>query len=246
MSSCLIIQHVEAEESFAVGEALSSAGVTVDTRRVFADDPLPDDVSMFDGLVVMGGPMSAIDDHGFATREREVALLAQSLDRGTITLGICLGAQLLALAAGSPVLVGHAGPEIGWGPVEFTPEARSDPLLAAVPSGLTVLHWHGDTFDLPLGATHLAASRTYANQAFRVGERAWGFQFHLEVDQRAVTGFVDAFGDEARSVGQDPAAIAAATENRLHELGPIRDLVCGCFAKLVAAHERDLDLAEFG
>ena len=143
--------------------------------------------------------MSAIDDHGFPTRTREVALLAQSLDRGTITLGICLGAQLLAVAAGSPVFVGHAGPEIGWGPVELMPEAASDPLLATVPSGLTVLHWHGDTFDLPLGATHLAASRTYANQAFRAGERAWGFQFHLEVDQRAVTGFVDAFGDEARS-----------------------------------------------
>ena len=246
MSRCLIIQHVEAEESFAVGDALMSAGVTVDTRRVFAGDPLPDDVSTFDGLVVMGGPMSAVDDHGFPTRTREIALLSQSLDCGTMTLGICLGAQLLAVAAGGSVFVGDDGPEIGWGPVQFTADAASDPLLAAVPARLTVLQWHGDTFDLPVGATHLAASRTYANQAFRVGEHAWGFQFHVEVDQRAVAGFLDAFGDEARTAGHDPAAIAAATKTHLDELGPIRDQICGRFARLVASHDRDPDLVEFG
>jgi len=246
VSTCLILQHVEAEESFAVGDALTLAGVTVDTRRLFAGDPLPNDVSTFDGLVVMGGPMSAVDDHGFRTRAREIALLSQSLDRGITTLGICLGAQLLAVAAGGRVFAGDAGPEIGWGPVQFTPDTGSDPLLAGVPSPLTVLHWHGDTFDLPLGATHLAASRTYANQAFRVGGRAWGFQFHVEVDRRAVEGFLDAFGDEARSAGEDPAAIAAATEEHLDELVPIRDQICDRFAQSVAAQDRDPNLAEFG
>jgi GMP synthase-like glutamine amidotransferase len=189
----------------------------------------------FDGLVVMGGPMSAVDDDGFPSRAGEIAVLSQSLVGGITTIGVCLGAQLLAVAAGSRVFVGDAGPEIGWGPVQLTADAASDPLLAGVPSPLTVLHWHGGTFDLPLGATHLAASRTYANQAFRVGARAWGFQFHVEVDQRAVSGFLDAFGDEARSAGQDPTAIAAATDDRLDALGPIRDRICGRFAQVVAA-----------
>jgi len=246
VSTCLVIQHVEPEESFAVGDALSSAGVTVDTRRVFAGDPVPDNVSTYDGLVVMGGPMSAVDDREFPTRERELALLSQALDRGTVTLGICLGAQLLAVAAGSQAFAGDAEPEIGWGPVDLTADAASDPLLAAIPRRLTVLHWHGDTFDLPSGATHLASSRTYANQAFRVGERAWGFQFHVEVDERAVAGFLGAFGDEARSAGKDPAAIVAATKDSLDALGPVRDQVCGRFAQLVAAHDRDSDLVEFG
>ena len=216
----------------------------VDTRKVFAGDPVPDEVSTFDGLVVMGsrGRRSMIT--GFPTREREVTLShtitrsrddhARYLPRGTAPRSGRQEVRYLSEKRGLRS-AGCSRSSAGGRPPVI-------PLLAGVPSSVTVLHWHGDTFDLPLGATHLAASRTYANQAFRVGERAWGFQFHLEVDQRAVTGFVDAFGDEARSVGQDPAAIAAATENRLHELGPIRDLVCGCFAKLVAAHERDLDL----
>ncbi len=127
MPTCLILQHVEAEESFAVGDALSSAGIAVDTRRLFAGDPLPDDVSAFDCLAVMGGPMSAVDDHEFRSRTGEIALLSQSLDRGITTIGICLGAQLLAVAAGSRVFVGDAGPEIGWGPVQLTADAASDP-----------------------------------------------------------------------------------------------------------------------
>jgi GMP synthase-like glutamine amidotransferase len=243
--SCLVIQHVECEGSFAIGAALSSAGVTVDTRKVFAGDPLPD-VSMFDGLVVMGGPMSACSDDGFPTRASEIGLISDALDRGILTLGVCLGAQLLAVAAGGSVFAGDAGPEIGWGPVDLTPDTDSDPLLAAVSRRLTVLHWHGDTFDLPAGATRLASSRKYPNQAYRLGAHAWGLQFHVEVDDQAVRGFLDAFGEEARTAGEDPEAIAIATGVYLDELGPIRDRVCGRFAHLVGTHDRDQDLVESG
>lgn len=246
MSSCLIIQHMACEGSFAIGAALSSAGITVDTRNVFAGDGLPVDVSMFDGLVVMGGPMSAISDEGFATRASEIDLISDALDRGTSTLGVCLGAQLLAVAAGGSVIVGDAGPEIGWGAVDLTEEADADPLLGGVPSRLTVLHWHGDTLDVPAGATRLASSPKYPNQAYRVGGRAWGLQFHVEVDDQAVRGFLDAFGDEARAAGQDPEAIARSTRAHLDELAPIRDRICARFAHLVGSHDRDQDLVESG
>jgi GMP synthase-like glutamine amidotransferase len=246
VSSCLVVQHVESERSFAIGDALSAAGVVVDTCRVFAGDRPPVDVSAFDGLVVMGGPMSATDDEGFPTRVGELDLVADALDRGTPTLGVCLGAQILAMAAGSSVFVGDAGPEIGWDYVDFTPDAISDELLEGVPERLSVLHWHGDTFALPAGSIHLASSRKYANQAFRVGERAWGFQFHVEVDAGAVEEFLDAFGDEARSAGEDPEAIALATQASLDGLGPIRDGICGRFARLVALHDRDRNLVDFG
>lgn len=246
MSSCLIVQHVESERSFAIGDALSSLGVIVDTRRVFAGDPLPLDVSTFSGLVVMGGPMSAADQEGFPSLANELELVTDALDRGVPTLGVCLGAQILAVAAGSSVFVGEAGPEIGWGHVEFTSEAISDPLLEGVPDRLTVLHWHGDTFALPATAIRLASSRKYANQAYRFGERAWGFQFHIEVDRDAVSEFLDVFGDEVRSAGQDPEAIALATQDSLDELAPIRDRICGRFAQLVARHHRDHHLVELG
>ena len=138
----------------------------------------------FDGIVVMGGPMSAYSDEGFPTRRRELELLADALVRGVPTLGVCLGAQLLALAAGGRALAGKVGPEVGWAPVEFTEHAKEDSLLAGLPRQIIVLHWHGDTFELPPHAVELAASPLYRGQAFRVGSQAWGFQFHLEVDQQ--------------------------------------------------------------
>jgi len=190
--------------------------------------------------------MSANDDDGFPTRKREVDLMADALSRGIPTLGVCLGAQILATAAGSAAFAGGAGPEIGWGVVDLSAESISDPLLSGVPARLNVLHWHGDTFALPKGAIHLAKSQKYANQAFRIGECAWGFQFHFEVDHRAVARFLDAFGDEARSAGEDPDDIALATPAGLEELGLIRDRMCGRFAQLVAQHDRYQELVDFG
>jgi GMP synthase-like glutamine amidotransferase len=151
MASCLVVQHVEPEGPYAIAEALEEAGVAVDVRRVFASAALPTDLSDVDGVVIMGGPMSASRDEGFPTRRAELALLVDALRLGRPTLGVCLGAQLLALAGGGHVYPGADGPEIGWAAVEFTAESGQDPLLADLPRQLTVLHWHGDTFDPPPG-----------------------------------------------------------------------------------------------
>ncbi len=124
MTTCLVVQHVEAEPSWAIGAALSRAGVRVDVRRVFAGEPLPSDVADHNGLVVMGGPMSACSDKGFATRPAEIALLGHALAGAVPTLGVCLGAQLLALAAGGAVYPGADGPEIGWSTVELSISTR--------------------------------------------------------------------------------------------------------------------------
>ncbi len=245
VSRCLVVQHLEPERPYAIGDALSSAGVEVVPCRVFADDPVPADVSGFDGVVVMGGSMSATSDDGFASRRAEIELLADALDRGILTLGVCLGAQLLALAAGGSVVAGTAGPEIGWGSVDLTEAASSDPLLGGLPTRLTVLHWHQDTFGLPAGTTQLATSRLYP-QAYRVGERSWGFQFHVEVDRRAVTAFLDAFGDEAREAGSNPEDIDGQSDGCLSRLGPVRDRIADRFAGLVSGFDRDEDLVELG
>lgn len=238
VSSCLILQHIEPEESFAIGEALLAAGVVVEIRRVFAGDSVPVGITGFDGLVVMGGPMSARSDGGFPTRAAEVALLADALDAGVPIFGVCLGAQLLASAGGGVVTNGIAGQEIGWGAIDLTEAANEDPVLGGLPARMDVLHWHGDTFEIPAGATHLASSAHYPNQAFRVGENAWGFQFHIEVDGDGVASFLQAFGEEALSAGVDPQAIAADTPSRVAELAPIREQIAARFAGLVAGRER--------
>ncbi len=145
-------------------------------------------------------------------------------------LGICLGAQLLALAAGGEVFAGTAGKEIGWHPISLGEEATSDLLFRGLETSFEVLHWHGDTFSLPDDGVLLASSERYKSQAFRAGARAWGLQFHLEVDERAVRAFLSAFGAEADAAGVSSAALAATSPGALGALAPIRELVASRFA----------------
>jgi GMP synthase-like glutamine amidotransferase len=238
MTSCLVIQHVAPEGPYVIRGALERAGVTVDIRSVGDGVDLPPDLAGFEGLVVMGGPMSATADEGFPTRRAELDLLADALHRGLPTLGVCLGAQLLALAGGGAVYPGPVGPEIGWAPVELTREAGDDPLLTGLPAELTVLHWHGDTFDPPPDAVLLAVSPRYRSQAFRGGAKAWGLQFHFEIDQQAVAAFVASFGADALRAGTTPASINADADAAVSLLAPWRDRVFRRFAELVVAHDR--------
>jgi GMP synthase-like glutamine amidotransferase len=99
MATCLVVQHKPPESAFVIEDAITGAGVRVDTREVFAGDSIPRSAAGFDGLVVMGGPMSAISDDGFPTRRAELALMSDAVDIGVPTLGVCLGAQLLAALA---------------------------------------------------------------------------------------------------------------------------------------------------
>jgi GMP synthase-like glutamine amidotransferase len=234
MATCLVVQHVAPESAWVAGDALQRAGVRLDVRQTFAGATVPADTGGVDGLVVMGGPMSAASDEGFSTRAAELALVGDALEQGVPTLGICLGAQLVALAAGGRVFPGESGAQIGWDMVELTPESRSDRLLSGLPGRLPVLHWHGDTFSLPAGAIRLATDHRYPNQAFRVGTTAWGLQFHPEITQQAVEGFLVAFSSEL--VPGAPERMRTATPRALRELTPSRDLLFGRFAALVAEH----------
>jgi GMP synthase-like glutamine amidotransferase len=232
MPACLIVQHVEPEKPFAIASALEGVGAEIDIRRTHAGQAVPASAAGYDAVVVMGGPMSALSDDGFPTRRAEIVLLADALEREVPVLGVCLGAQLLAAAAGGRVVRGDAGQEIGWGGITLTEEATGDPLFAGMPSPMTVLHWHGETFELPASAVHLASSSVYRNQAFRTGPCAWGLQFHLEVDGSAVGEFVSAFGEEASALGVDPREVVTATPQVLAGLADLRDEFLGRFAQL--------------
>jgi GMP synthase-like glutamine amidotransferase len=233
MARCLVVQHLEPEGPYLIADALDAAGVAIDTCAVFAGDVVPGDLTDYDALVVMGGPMSAADDEGFPTRRSELRLLREAVEDGVPTLGVCLGAQLLAAAGGGRVYPGTAGAEIGWMPVSLEGAASGDELFRGMASPVPVLHWHGDTFDLPPGATHLARSARYPNQAFRIGRRAWGLQFHLEIDEHAVEVFAETFAADASAAGLSPESIVASTEGALRQLTPVRDEVLARFAGLV-------------
>ncbi|MEV8405343.1 methyltransferase domain-containing protein [Streptomyces niveus] len=225
----LVVEHVPGEGPYAIGPALDAAGLRTRLCRVWADDALPESLAGIEALVVMGGPMAAHSDDGLPTRGAELALLRAALAADVPVLGVCLGAQLLAVAAGGSAVKG-SGLQVGWGDVRTGPPAVTDPLLAGAPERLGVLHWHGDTMELPDGAVLLASCDRYPVQAFRIGGAAWGLQFHLEADESTVDTFMAAFPADAATV----PGLRDATPAALAALIPHRDRVLGRFAALVA------------
>lgn len=170
----LALRHVHFEDLGAFMVPLEEAGYAICYSDAGMDDPV--DVGAFDLLAVLGGPIGAYEEPLYPFLEGELALIARQLDAGKPVLGICLGAQLMAKALGARVYPGPAK-EIGWKTLNLTEEGKQT--LGAL-EGCPVLHWHGDTFDLPAGATNLASTDICKHQAFRVGSHALAFQFHPE------------------------------------------------------------------
>ena len=185
MPRAVCVTHVPHEGPGMLGEVLSAAGYALESREVFRGEPLPADLGPEDILVVMGGPMGVADlgDPAMPWLAAEVALLRERLARGWPNLGVCLGMQLLAHAAGAKVapmqdVTGARVREVGWGRLDFH---GTDTITRGLPASIEVLHWHGDACELPAGATLLASTKVCPVQMFRLG-RSVGMQFHPEID----------------------------------------------------------------
>jgi GMP synthase-like glutamine amidotransferase len=213
----LILTHAEHEGPGLVGAALAAAGARVDERALGAGAALPDSPAGYQAVIAMGGAMAAWDDANFPFLDGEARLLAAAARGGAAVLGVCLGAQLLARGLGARLWRGPA-PEIGVAPIFATDEGRADPLLAPL-DGCAVLHWHEDSFDLPPGAVRLASSPGYANQAYRVGARAYGVQFHIECDTAMRRQWAELGADELRARGADAPSLWAPATAPLDERG---------------------------
>lgn len=204
------IRHVHFEDLGTFGALLRKDGFDVaiydagidDLRVLEADDP--------ELLVVLGAPIGANDDDLYPFLADECRIIERRLSANRPTIGICLGAQLIARVAGGRV---YAGPtkEIGWSPLTLTAEGEHSPLRHL--SG-PVLHWHGDTFDLPHYAVNLASTGLYVNQAFSLGRNVLGLQFHGEMDAGSIERWLIGHASEIAQAGIDVRLLRS--ESRRH------------------------------
>lgn len=172
------LQHVPFEGLGSIEPWLLAQGHEILPIPVFAKSlPTPAD---FDWLIVMGGPMGANDDAVLPWMTPEKRLISQTIEAGKQVMGVCLGAQLIATVLGAKVYPNPVR-EIGFFPIQRSPEAVGHPFGELLPENGDVFHWHGDTFDLPAGATRLASSPGCLNQAYAVGDQVLALQFHLEM-----------------------------------------------------------------
>lgn len=185
-----------------------------------------------DLLVVLGGPMGVYEAERYPFLTMEIEVLRERLTRRAPVVGVCLGAQLLAAAAGARVYKGSAGFEVGFGELRRAPGAEAHPLGRALPAQFPVLHWHGDTFDLPAGATLLASSERYANQVFAVGAHALGLQCHIEVTAGELPVFAGGNTGDLAGAGR-PSFDAVLGDGRACDA-----LVEGVYAELWGAFRR--------
>jgi GMP synthase-like glutamine amidotransferase len=188
----LVVQNYDDTGLGQVGAALAEAGADLDLRLPYKGDPLPEDASGHQAMVVLGGGQNALADDEFPYFPALLELSRDFAGRDRSVLGICLGSQILARAFGGANQIGGAT-EFGWHRVSLTPAAKADPVLAGLPDEFPIFQWHDDTFALPEKAVRLAGNDAVQNQAFRFGRAVYGFQFHFEADRTLVRNWSSSF-----------------------------------------------------
>jgi GMP synthase (glutamine-hydrolysing) len=249
MPRLLVFQHVAVEPLGTLDALIRARGHRIRFHNFERHPDAQPNVDQYRGLVVLGGPMNVEDQHRRPHLKTELLAIERALEQGKPVLGICLGAQLLAHVLGAPVQR-HRQPEIGWYDVQMSAAGRADPVLGAAGERLPVFQWHSYSYELPRAATHLASTNTCEQQAFRWGNSAYGFQFHLEADAAVIERWLSlpAFRAELAAAGlpTDEQAIRAETERLVVATRRSADAVFNNFLDLVGRPNRRRPLPSRG
>ena len=228
----LAVVHGEHAAASAFGEVVVEAGHHLEEWWIARGDALPRPLDRYGAVLVFGGSMHADQEARHPWLRVENDFLQRVLAVGTPVLGVCLGAQLLAKATGAAVYPARE-PEIGWVAVELTEAALGDPLFAHSPRRFDAFEWHYYTYDVPSAARELARSSA-STQAFRLGEAAWGIQFHAEVTKSQIEAWL--LGD-GREPPVPPDALLEETEARIEEWERFGRDLCGAFVEVAERRE---------
>jgi GMP synthase (glutamine-hydrolysing) len=235
MKKLLVLQHVAHELLGTLNPLLKRAGFRIRYVNFARHPDAQPSLDGYDGMVVLGGPMSVNDAGRLTHLTAEMRLIEQAMKQNLPMLGICLGAQLIAKTLGAEVYPNEEK-EIGWYDVSPTGAAESDPLLTEFQAREKIFQWHSDTFDIPKTSSHLAFSTLCANQAFRHGANVYGFQFHLEVDEPVIHRWlrVPENRKEIAALGHahSPERIHGETPEHMPRLNQLSQRVFGEFINL--------------
>lgn len=207
MKRLLVIQHLVHDHLHELAGPVADAGFEIVTWCTWLEEKPPVSIDEIDAIISMGGDDSAYADLPYIHNERE--LLAAALEREVPIFGVCFGAQILAIAAGGRGFKADQH-EIGWTRVEYNPEAREDRIGRFLVGSPDVFQYHYDTFSLPPEAVLLGSTDGMV-QAYRLGDRAWGVQFHLEATPGLIYGWLGSYADELREAGVDDGEVQADT-----------------------------------
>ncbi len=190
MKRVLLIQHESFEALGTLDPLLKKEGIRIRYVNFERDPDAVPEIDRYDGLILMGGYMGVYESHVYQHLKVEMRLIEAALKRNMPILGICLGSQILAHVLGAEVRK-HTEREMGWVPVHLTEKGRSDPIFLGFKESEMLFQSHGDTFEIPASAEHLAFSQVCHGQAFRYGDRVYGFQFHIEIDRPTIGHWIE-------------------------------------------------------
>lgn len=187
-------QHVDFEGLGLIEDWAKERGHQLSATKFYEDYTITD-INSYDALVIMGGPMSVHDGSVYPWLKEEKRHISQAIQTGKPVLGVCLGAQLIADVLGAKVTNAPVK-EIGWFPIAWSDAAMGDKIISGLNPAMNVFHWHGEQFEIPKGAIHLASSKACFNQAFLYNEKVLGLQFHLEMNEAAIDKIIANCGSE--------------------------------------------------
>jgi GMP synthase (glutamine-hydrolysing) len=215
------LTHVPFEGPANIGRWAVERGHALKVTNLY-DGQSPPEPNEYDFLVVMGGPMNIYDYNKHPWLSGEKKAIEHGVTQGKAMLGVCLGAQLMAHVLGGPVSKNPL-PEIGWLPVDQTPDAKDSPIFKHFPERYTAFHWHGDTFALPPGATLMADTQGCANQAFVYGGNVVGLQFHIETTVESMEALIENCAHEIvrGPYVQDAETMRAEAKEHLRPMRPL-------------------------
>jgi GMP synthase-like glutamine amidotransferase len=251
VGTALVIENDPSDALGRLADWFAEAELPLTVLRPYAGDELPEDLDDHLALIVLGGDQSAYPsaagEPGAPWFPALEGLLRKAVRHRVPTLGVCLGGQLLAGAHGGLVERSTSGPEIGPGLVARRDAADVDPLFKYVPLIPDVIQWHSDEItELPLNATLLAASTRYPHQAFRIGDRAWGLQFHIECDVEMIAGWIRSDAAILEELGYDPEAVLVAVAEVLPDVEEVWQPFAARFAALALGTLPNADIPNAG